>query len=110
MAEEKRKMTNLQALRSLIEPYSMSRTALEFYLMQVGLEPDDEYTVSNTRIYSAAAKALTKFKAVLKEKDPATENAYDVEKLDEQIRGYQRQDPEEEEGDEYDFIDRTDEW
>lgn len=99
-----------QAYRAAIAPYLLPDATIELLLVQQGLDVADEYDNNdNEAFYNAIINGLYQLKTLKKEKDPASENEYDVEKLDELIRHYRKLlDPEEDT--DYMFIDRTDEW
>ncbi len=99
-----------QAFRAAIAPYLLPDATIELLLTQQGFDGADEYDKdSNEAFYNAIINGLYQLKTLKKEKDPASENEYDVEKLDELIRHYKSLLAPEEDTDEM-FIDRTDEW
>lgn len=105
-------MTNRKAFRALIAPYTLPELTIEFLLTQQGLVANEEYLQSNdTSLYSAVIDGLHQVKTLTKEKDPASENTYDVSKVNELINRYRRKiGLEELEEDDIFFIDRTDEF
>lgn len=105
-------MTNRKAFRALIAPYTLPELTIEFLLTQQGLVANEEYLQSNeTSLYSAVIDGLHQVKTLTKEKDPASENTYDVSKVNELINRYRRKiGLEELEEEDVFFIDRTDEF
>lgn len=105
-------MTNRKAFRALIAPYTLPELTIEFLLTQQGLVANEEYLQSNeTALYSAVIDGLHQVKTLTKEKDPASENTYDVSKVNELINRYRRKiGLEELEEEDVFFIDRTDEF
>lgn len=106
-------MTNKQAFRALMAPYILPELTIEFLLTQQGLEAKEEYEqeTDQTALYNAVIDGLYQVKTLTKEKDPGSENTYDVSKINDLINRYRRkiglEDLEEEE---IYFIDRTDEF
>lgn len=102
-------MTFQKAFRAAIAPYLLPDQTIELLLAQQGLDVSDLYdTDDNTPFYKAVIEGLYQLKTLKKEKDPATENEYDVEKLDDLIVHYKEKIGDTEE--DYMFINRTDEW
>jgi len=102
-------MTFQKAFRAAIAPYLLPDQTIELLLAQQGLDVSDEYdTAENTSFYKSVIEGLYQLKTLKKEKDPASENEYDVEKLDDLIRHYKEKIGDTE--DDYMFINRTDEW
>ncbi len=105
-------LTFKQAFRAAIAPYLLPDMTIELLLTQQGLDVGDEYETSeDNNFYQAVINGLYQLKTLKKEKDPASENEYDVDKIDDLIKRYSRylDDDAEENTDNY-FIDRTDEW
>lgn len=106
-------MTNKQAFRALMAPYILPELTIEFLLTQQGLVANEEYNkdTNQTALYNAVIDGLYQVKTLTKEKDPGSENTYDVNKINDLINRYRRkiglEDLEEEE---VYFIDRTDEF
>lgn len=101
-----------QAFRAAIAPYLLPDMTIELLLTQQGLDVGDEYdTAEDSKFYQAVINGLYQLKTLKKEKDPASENEYDVDKIDDLIKRYSRylDDDSAEVADAY-FIDRTDEW
>lgn len=105
-------MTNRKAFRALIAPYTLPELTIEFLLTQQGLVANEEYNKSfETALYNAVIDGLNQVKSLKSEKDPASENTYDVSKVNELINRYRRKiGLEELEEDDVFFIDRTDEF
>ncbi len=105
-------LTFKQAFRAAIAPYLLPDMTIELLLAQQGLDVGDEYeTTEDPNFYQAVINGLYQLKTLKKEKDPASENEYDVDKIDDLIKRYSRylDDDAEENTDNY-FVDRTDEW
>lgn len=106
-------MTNKQAFRALMAPYILPELTIEFLLTQQGLVANEVYNkdTNQTALYNAVIDGLYQVKTLTKEKDPGSENTYDVSKINDLINRYRRkiglEDLEEEE---VYFIDRTDEF
>lgn len=106
-------MTNKQAFRALMAPYILPELTIEFLLTQQGLEAKEAYDqeTDQTALYNAVIDGLYQVKTLTKEKDPGSENTYDVDKIDDLIKRYKRKlGMSEEEIEEIYFIDRTDEF
>lgn len=106
-------MTNKQAFRALMAPYILPELTIEFLLTQQGLEAKEEYDqkTGQTALYNAVIDGLYQVKTLNKEKDPGSENTYDVDKVDELIKRYKMKlGMSEEEIEDVYFIDRTDEF
>ena len=105
-------MTNRKAFRALIAPYTLPELTIEFLLTQQGLVANEEYNKSfEIALYNAVIDGLNQVKSLKSEKDPASENTYDVSKVNELINRYRRKiGLEELEEDDIFFIDRTDEF
>lgn len=105
-------MTNRKAFRALIAPYTLPELTIEFLLTQQGLVANEEYNKScETALYNAVIDGLNQVKSLKSEKDPASENTYDVSKVNELINRYRRKiGLEELEEEDVFFIDRTDEF
>lgn len=103
-------MTIRQALAAAMSPYALPKQSVEFLLIQQGLDGDATYDNSMERtLFMAVIEGLYKVITLEKEKDPGTENAYDTDKIEDLIRHYQRK-YDIEEPEDYQFINRTDEW
>lgn len=105
-------MTNRKAFRALIAPYTLPELTIEFLLTQQGLVANEEYDdFSESALYSAVIEGLYQVKSLKSEKDPASENTYDVSRVNELINRYRRKiGLEELEEDDVFFVDRTDEF
>lgn len=106
-------MTNKQAFRALMAPYILPELTIEFLLTQQELEAKEAYDqeTDQTALYNAVIDGLYQVKTLTKEKDPGSENTYDVDKIDDLIKRYKRKlGMSEEEIEEIYFIDRTDEY
>lgn len=105
-------MTNAQAFRAALAPYVLPKLTVEFLLTQQGLNSNDEYDaeLDVKALFTAVIDGLNQLRTLSKEKDPGTENTYEVAQLDALIEHYRKKyvDPDGEE--EAMFIDRTYEW
>ncbi len=106
-------MTNLQAFKAALRPYSLPKDSIELILTQYGFDTSDDYEAGNEKMfYTAVIDGLTMLLSLKKEKDAGSENEYDTDKIAGRISTLRRRwgiDDQEEE-DEIMFIDRTDEW
>ncbi len=105
-------MTNLQAFKAALRPYSLPKDSIELILTQYGFDTSEEYEVGDEKnFYTAVIDGLTMLVSLKKEKDAGSENDYDTDKIERRISTLRRrwgiEDPEEEE---VMFIDRTGEW
>ena len=94
-------------------PYILPELTIEFLLTQQGLVANEAYDqeTDQTALYNAVIDGLYQVKTLTKEKDPGSENTYDVDKIDDLIKRYKRKlGMSEEEIEEIYFIDRTDEY
>lgn len=107
-------MTNLQAYRAVLRPYSLPKDTIEFLLLEQGLDSAEDYsTEENDRkiFYTAVIAGLEQLISLEKEKDPGSEMQYNVAELEKRIRRYRKQfDIEDPLDEESNFIDRTSEW
>lgn len=104
-------MTFNKAFKAAIAPYLLPDATIELLLIQQGLDCSEDYEQEhNIEFYKAVIEGLYQLRTLKKEKDPASENEYDVEKLDELIRHYKGKIGDDEDVDDYMFIDRTFEW
>lgn len=79
-------MTNLQALKAEIEPYSASDEASIKRLIDAGLSPDAEYSAGNKITLAKCAIAmLVAFLSLTNETLGPTAQSYDREGLEERI-------------------------
>jgi len=93
-----------------MSPYALPKDTIELLLIQQGLDGDTAYSTSiDKSLYAAVIEGLYKVKTLTRESDPGSENDYDVDKIDDQIKYYRRKydipEPED-----YQFIDRTEEY
>ena len=102
-------MTNLEAYKAALAPYTLPKQTIEFLLTNQELAGSAEYSTSNkTALYKAVISGLYQLLTLTKEKDPGTENNYDVTMLEKLIKRYEDEYLEDEDGDDDCFIDRTD--
>lgn len=104
-------MTIRQALAAAMSPYALPKQTVELLLIEQGLDGDAEYTRDTDRhaFYKAVVDGLWRLITLIKEKDPGTENAYDIDRLEDLIKKYCKEYDIEDPLD-YEFIDRTEEW
>lgn len=106
-------MTISAAFRAAMAPYVLPKDSVELLLIGQGLSGSADYNKSEheTALYSAVVEGLEQVKTLTRESDPGSSNSYDTSKIDDMIRHYRRKynldTPDEED---YEFIDRTDEF
>lgn len=105
-------MTNKQSFRALLAPYILPELTIEFLLSEQGLVANDDYDQDDRdALYYAVIEGLNQVKTLTKEKDPGSENNYDVDKIDDRIKHYWRKLGRDiDELEDIYFIDRTDEF
>lgn len=104
-------MTIRQALAAAMSPYALPKATVELLLIEQGFDGDAEYTrgIDRRAFYQAVVNGLYHVITLKKEKDPGTENDYDIDKVHDLIKKYcneyELEDPLD-----YEFINRTEEW
>lgn len=106
------KITIKEALAAAMSPYALPNKTVDLLLIEQGLDGSADYDVNKAKeVYTAVIEGLIKFKSLTKEKDPGSENDYDVSKIDDMIRHYRaKYGIEDIDAQEQEFIDRTDEY
>ena len=103
-------MTNFEAYRAALSPYTLPKATIEFLMINQGLNGADTYTKDNEKtLYAAVIDGLFQLITLEKEKDPGTENDYNTENIMLLINRYRKKYDIVAEEDEDDcFVDRTD--
>ncbi|MCL4482178.1 MAG: hypothetical protein M1445_06110 [Bacteroidetes bacterium] len=79
-------MTNLEALKAEIEPYTLSKAALEKSLVDVGLTGSANYT-DEMSVAKAVVKSLSKLVVLAKESEGKFSQDYAAGTLEKRILG-----------------------
>jgi len=73
-------MTNLEALLAECEPYTVSAKQAEKVLLDIGVQPDDEYS-SEKSIAKASVHIISRFLSLNSESEGGFSQNYDTEGL-----------------------------
>jgi hypothetical protein len=76
-------MTNIDAMKAAMFPYTMPDAPYEFLLAEQGIDPTQEYVAGDNSqaFYKAVIAALYQLVVLIEEKDGGSSQKYDTDKI-----------------------------